>query len=156
MILIIILSFLFDNIISLLISPNSLFFPLFTLLSLIIIFSYNLKEYHLFLLSSFIGLIYDIIFTDTMFMNASIFLIFSLGIYLIFKRINYNLLNVIFVSILMIILYRIITYFLFLLSYSVSFNVFILLKGIYSSMIINIFYIMVLYFIRNKMIKSSK
>ena len=156
MILIIILSFLLDNTISLFINQSSIFFPMFTLISLIIIFSYKLKEYRFFILSSVIGLIYDAIFTDTLFLNASLFLISSLGIYIIFKKINYNLFNVVLVSLLLIIFYRIITYFLFILSFSLSFDILALLKGIYSSLIINVLYIILLYFIRNKEIKSSK
>lgn len=155
MMLVIISSFLLDNIISLLMNQNNLLFPLFSLLSLIIIFSYNLREYNYFILSMCIGLLYDIVFTDTLFLNASIFLLFSLGIYLIFKRINYNLFNVVLVSLLFIILYRVITYFLFLLNFNVSFDFFNLLKGIYSSFIINIAYI-IIYFIINKRINSSK
>lgn len=156
MILIIVLSLLLDNTISLFINQSSIFFPLFTLLSLIIIFSYKLKEYHFFILSSVIGLIYDAIFTDTLFLNASLFLLSSLGIYLIFKKIHYNLLSIVIVSLLLIVFYRIITYFLFLLSFGISFDIFILLKGIYSSIIINIVYIVLLYFVRNKQINGSK
>lgn len=156
MILIISGSFIFDNIISLCINKNSLFFPLFTLLSLIIIFSYNLKDYNYFLLCFGIGLLYDVVFTDTLFLNSSIFLFFSLCIYLIFKKINYNLFNIILVSLLLIFVYRIITYILFLLSFKAHFNLFTLLSGVYSSIIINIVYIGVIYFIRKKITNSSK
>ena len=156
MIVIIFLSFILDNVISLFINKNSIFFPLFTLLSLIIIFSYNLKDYKYFLLSSVVGLIYDVMFTETLFLNSSIFLLFSLGIYLIFTKINYNLINIIFVSLLLIVSYRVITYCLFLLDFSVPFNVILLLRGIYSSIIINIGYVILLYFIKNKSINSSK
>lgn len=156
MILIIIFSFLIDNIISLLINQNSIFFPLCSLLSLIIIFSYNLKEYHFFILSFVIGLIYDVVFTNSLFLNAGIFLLFSLIVFLLFKKINYNFFNVLLISSLLILMYRIITYFLFLLSFDVLFDFFTLFKGIYSSFIINIIYITILYFIRNKKIDSSK
>lgn len=156
MILIIILSFILENIISIFLNQNSFFFPLFSLLSLIIIFYYNLKQHNYFILSAFVGLLYDIIFTDTLFLNCGIFLLFSLGVYLIFKRINYNVFNTVLVSLLFICLYRIITYLIFLLSFNISFNIFTLLKGIYSSIFLNIVYIILLYFIRNKSINSSK
>ena len=156
MILIICLSFIFDNIISLFINQNCIFFPLFSLLSLLIIFSYNLKKHNYFLLSFGIGFLYDLLFTDTLFVNSGIFLLLSLGIYFIFKKINYNFFNIILVSILLIILYRVITYILFLLNFSISFNIFTLLKGIYSSIIINIVYVSLLYFIRNKRLNGSK
>lgn len=156
MILIIFISFILDNIISLFLNHNSIFFPLFTLLSLIIIFSYNLKNHHYFLLSLGIGLLYDAAFTDVIFLNSSIFLLLSLVIYLIFKAINYNLFNIILLSLLLIISYRIITYILFLLYFNISFNIYTLIRGIYSSIIINIIYILILYFIRNKKINGSK
>ena len=112
MIFIIVISFILDNTLSLFTNQSSLFLPLFTLLSLIVIFSYNLKDYHYFIISGSLGLLYDIIFTDSLFLNCGIFLLFSLIIHLIFKRINYNLFNQLLFSLLLILLYRIITYIL--------------------------------------------
>ena len=108
--LIVCISLFFDNLISLFINNNSIFFPLFTLLSIIFLNSLNLKEYHYFLLSSLIGFIYDIIFSNNIFVNTGIFLFLSLIMYLIFQKINYNFLNVFITSILIIVLYRTTTY----------------------------------------------
>lgn len=151
--LIVFVSVLLDNIISIFINRNSVFFPLFTLLSIVFL---NLKESHYFLLAFIIGFIYDIIFSNNIFMNASIFLFLSLVIYLIFNKINYNFLSIFLTSILIIVIYRIITYLLFLLNSNNSFNINTLFKGVYSSIIINTIYITIVYLINYKIINGSK
>lgn len=154
--LIVCISIFLDNLISIFINTNSIFFPLFTLLSIIFLNLLNIEDFHYFLLTFIIGFVYDIFFSNSIFMNTSIFLFLGLIIYLIFKKINYNFFNVLITSILIIILYRIITYFLFLLNSNVYFNINIIFKGIYSSLIINIIYIIVVYFITDKIAISSK
>lgn len=153
---IVFISILFDNIISLLINKSSIFFPLFTLLSIIFLNSKNIKEHYYFLLCGITGFLYDMVFANNIFMNTGIFLFISLIIYLVFKRINYNLLSIIITSLFLIVIYRIITYFLYLLYSNISFDLIIMFKGVYSSIIINIIYIFIMYFINNKMNICSK
>ena len=142
----IIISFVLDNFISNFINHNSLFYPLFTLLSLIIIypkFTKKLNKYYL--ISFLLGLTYDIAVTDTLFLNAFIFLLLSYIINYIFKTIPYNYFSVLIISIVSIIYYRLITYLVLLLLNYLNFNIVVLLKSIYNSLILNIIYITILY-----------
>ena len=78
--LILVISFLLDNLISFFLNTNLLFNPLLSLVSLIIIFRYyHRKDENKYLITSFVlGLVYDIVCTDTVFLNAGIYLLLSL------------------------------------------------------------------------------
>lgn len=148
--IIVFISFILDNIISKLIPYNSLMYPLFSILSLELIypyFNYNDNRYHV--LSFFLGLIYDLAYTDTIFLNASIFLLLSYILKIIFKKFNYNYLSVLIVSIITIIYYRLSVYLILVLVKYLSFDILSLIRGIYNSLIINIIYISILYIIVN-------
>ena len=141
-----IISFILDNFISNFINHNSLFYPLFTLLSLIIIYPKFTKKINKYYLTSFLlGLIYDIAVTDTLFLNAFIFLLLSYIINYIFKKIPYNYISVLIISFVSIIYYRVITYIVLLLLNYLNFNLLTLLKSIYNSLILNIIYKTILY-----------
>ena len=142
----IIISIILDNFISNFINHNSLFYPLLTLLSLIIIYPKLTKKINKYYLTSFLlGLIYDIAVTDTLFLNAFIFLLLSYIINYIFRKIPYNYLSVLIISFISIIYYRLITYIVLLLLNYLNFNLLTLLKSIYNSLILNIIYITILY-----------
>ena len=141
-----IISFILDNFISNFINHNSLFYPLFTLLSLIIIYPKFTKKINKYYLTSFLlGLVYDVAVTDTLFLNAFIFLLLSYIINYIFRKIPHNYLSVLIVSIVSIIYYRVITYIVLLLLNYLNFNIFVLLKSIYNSLVLNIIYTSILY-----------
>ena len=94
-----IISLILDNFVSNFINHNSLFYPLFTLLSLIIIYPKFTKKINKYYLTSFLlGLIYDVAVTDTLFLNAFIFLLLSYIINYIFRKIPYNYLSVLIIS----------------------------------------------------------
>lgn len=148
----IILSFILEGLISNLISiQTKLFNPLFTLISLILFnHKYNLKKY--LIISFCIGLLYDIIYTNTLFLNAFIFLLLSYLTYIIFKIINNNLINRVIVSVASIFIYRIIVYLILITRYSISYK--ILINSITSSLLINIIYILIIILI-NKIRKKT-
>ncbi len=115
--------------------------PLFTLLTLLFIYR-NENRYAITLI---IGILYDLLYTDTLFLNAFIFLLILLLIEKIFKYIKYNFLNVLLVSILIIVIYRISIYLILCLIGYLYFDYVDLLFGtIYS--LINIIYVIALYF----------
>jgi len=141
-----IISFLLDGILSRYININSIFLPLFTIVSLIIIYPYfNDNNSRYFKYISIIGLLYDIVYCNTIFFNSFIFLI--LGFFII--MISYSLSNNIYVNILItmicISLYRIINYLFVVLFKNVDFTFIVLFKSIYSSLILNIIYCIILY-----------
>lgn len=152
--LILVISFLLDNLISFFLNTNLLFNPLLSLVSLIIIFRYyHKKDENKYLITSFVlGLVYDIVCTDTVFLNAGIYLLLSLFIIKFYKIFSYNLLNSAILLIIVIIIYRSIT-FLVLSNFNfISFNLYHLLQSIYSSLILNLLYLS-FFFLKKKKYK---
>lgn len=152
--LILVISFLLDNLISFFLNTNLLFNPLLSLVSLIIIFRYyHRKDENKYLITSFVlGLVYDIVCTDTIFLNAGIYLLLSLFIIKFYKIFSYNLLNSAILLIIVIIIYRSII-FLVLSNFNfISFNLYHLLQSIYSSLILNLLYLS-FFFLKKKKYK---
>lgn len=152
--LILVISFLLDNLISFFLNINLLFNPLLSLVSLIIIFRYyHRKDENKYLITSFVlGLVYDIVCTDTVFLNAGIYLLLSLFIIKFYKIFSYNLLNSAILLIIVIIIYRSIT-FLVLSNFNfISFNLYHLLQSISSSIILNLLYLS-FFFLKKKKYK---
>lgn len=148
-VIITIFSFLLEGIVSNIVSINSsLFVPLFSIISLILIYPFFNNDNSNFLKISFIiGLFYDFVYTDTLILNAFIFLTIGYLIKQINKRITNNVFNVIFMSILVISTYRIVTYSVLVFTNYLSWNFEYLLKSIYSSLILNIIFVVIVYLI---------
>ena len=152
--LILVISFLLDNLISFFLNTNLLFNPLLSLVSLIIIFRYyHRKDENKYLITSFVlGLVYDIVCTDTVFLNAGIYLLLSFFLIKFYKIFSYNLLNSAILLIIVIIIYRSIT-FLVLSNFNfISFNLYHLLQSISSSLILNLLYLS-FFFLKKKKYK---
>ncbi len=145
-ILISIVSFFLDGILSRYILPNSLFLPLFTIVALVLIYPYfNNNNYRYFKYIAILGLLYDIAYLDTLFLNFFIFMAlgFVVGLF------NYLLSNNVYIDVLItitvIILYRIINYLFATMFKNLSFSLFDLFKNIYSSLLLNIIYCIIVY-----------
>lgn len=148
----IIISFLLEGIFTKFINLNSLFIPLFTITSLVILFAYfnNKDKYFSYFITSIIfGFLYDIFYTNSLFINTFAFALNSLVIIFINNYLSPSLLSKIGINIITIVFYRITTYFMLCLYGYINFNENILLKGIYSSIIVNLIYGIILYFICN-------
>ncbi len=149
MILLIIISFILDGLLS---SFSNLLVPLFTLSSLIIIYK---KKKNFLIYSTITGLIYGIIFTNVFLLDLISYYICSIFIIFIFKKIDYNLINCLVLTVLNVILYRVIGFIVLSISNIIRFDMFILFKSIYSSILINLFYITIAYFIFIKIFNNS-
>lgn len=148
--IIIVISFLLDGVVGGLINYDSLMYPLFSLLSLITSYTYfNQKDNMYLLLAFIIGLAYDLVYTDTLFFNACIFLSSAMLLKKIFEKFPYNYLSILLISLIMIFYYRIFIYLILIFINYLNFNTLVLLQGIYSSIIINIIYISIVYLIIN-------
>lgn len=152
--IILVVSFLLDGIISFLLNKNIILNPLFSLCSLVIIFRYQTRQNKTkyFLLAFLLGLFYDIVYTNTLFLNAGIFLIISLIIVKFYKIFSYNLLNSIIMTLVVIIIYRSLNFIVISSVGLIDFDLSNLFKSIYSSLILNIIYIS-LYFLKKKKYK---
>lgn len=138
-----ILSFLLDIILSIFIPINTNFFNYFFVISSLIIISELIEDktvYYFFV--SLISIIYDLFFTSRVGFNLIVFLLCSIFIK------NYNIYfkskNKIIKYISFFILYRLISYFILILTNYYSFNIFSLLKSIYSSILLNLIYVMLI------------
>jgi len=149
-------SFFLDGILFKYINPNSLFLPLLTIVSLIIIYPYfNNNNFRYFKYIAILGLLYDIAYMNTIFYNFFIFVI--LGFinafikYLLSDRLYINVL----ITIILIIIYRFIN-FIFINITSDGLSAFYLVKSIYSSLILNIIYCICIYLLTEWYSKKHK
>ncbi len=145
--IVLIISFLLEIIFSNIVFLTSLFIPLFLIVSLVIIYPYSKSKVSFVIICSICGLIYDLGFLNTAFVNTLCFTVLGLLIIFLHTYINYNLVSTNIVIIIIISLYRIISYLLLCLTAYISFNVNTLFIGIYSSLIINIIYGVSIYLI---------
>lgn len=156
------ISFILDSIISILVSNNSIFLPVFSIVSLAVCYPYfNNNNYRFFKYSAVMGLFYDVVYTNTLFMNFFVFMIVAFSIIFISYLLSNNIYVTILLTISSIIIYRVISYLLLVISNHTSFSISILFRSIYSSLLINIIYGFLLYFLvhlyakRHKIIKSK-
>lgn len=145
--LILIITFLLDGFILSVIGPNSLLFPLCLLMSLIIIYPlFKKDEYNKYLfLCAFLGFLYDLVYTGIPLLNIGIFLLAGIILKVIFTLFSNNIISNILTGLLLIFIYRIISYLILVLSGYLNFSFLELLKGLYSSVVVNIIYIIVFY-----------
>lgn len=144
------ISFICDGVLSLLISQNSLFIPLLSIMSLIVVYPHLKNKQSIVMIGGILGLLYDIVYTQTLFFNTILFVCLSLIILLFYKYVPFNIVNSYFLAILLIFLFRICSYLVLTFFYQSSFNWTALFKSIYSSLIINFVYLLIVPFILNK------
>ena len=154
---VLIISFILDSIVSNFISLDSLFFPLFTLMALIIIYPYfNNNRQKYFGVCLVTGICYDLIYSNTIIIHGMLFLLIGFIITRLNLIISNNSINVGIMAIVCIVIYRFLAYGLLLITASTSFEWFSLLKSIYSSLILNILYVILIYIITDKISRKFK
>ena len=147
---ILVFSFLLDGILSNYLPINSLFTPLFSLVSLIIVYPYfngNKRDYYKY--AFLLGLFYDLIYTDTLVFHAFLFLFMSFLITKFTLVLSDNYLNLIIITVITIVIFRSVSYILIFITGNINIDYHVFLKGIYSSLILNIIYSVILLFITN-------
>lgn len=145
--MIVIISLLLDSIFS---DFTTIFYPLFTLTSLIIIYNKNILKY-----SIILGFIYGLVFTNLFFVEILSYFICSLFITYFFKKNHYNLINTLILTILNIIIYRVINFLILSILKIIDFKLNILFESIYTSLIINILFILICYLFKTKCNKKT-
>lgn len=150
--LILLISFFLDGIVSFVFNNNILFNPLFSLMSLIIVFKYYKKREDLkYLITiSMVGLLVDIVYTDTLFLNAGIYLVVGIVIIKYYKFFTYNLLNSIILGFIIICLYRLLSFLVLSNMGVISVDFYKLIESIYSSLFLNLIYISCFFLKRKK------
>lgn len=142
-----IISFLLDGIVSHFISSNSIFLPLFTIVSLVLIYPYfRNNRYRYLKYIAILGLLYDIAYANTVFFHFFIFMILGIFVILWFYFLSNTWYTNLWITLIIIISYRIMTYLFFVLFQNLSFSFTSLFCGIYSSLLLNTIYCLVVYF----------
>lgn len=141
MIIINLLSFFLDGIISLFIDKNSIFIPLFSIMSLIVCYPLLKNKRKIIIIGTILGLLYDIVYTQKLFTNTIIFFVISLLVLYYFRYLRFNTFNSTLLSIIIIIFYRCLSYFTFILFSDAILNIKLLFRSIYSSFIFNLLYV---------------
>lgn len=153
----IIFSFIFEAIFTNIFSLNSIFLPFFTITSLVVIYPFfNNKTSNFVITSIILGLLYDIVFSSSLFINTIVFGVSAFIIICFYSYAHFNVYSSIIINIIIIIFYRILSYLLLCMIEYLNFNQTVLFKGIYSSLIINIIYGILSYFLIYYIFKKHK
>lgn len=143
--LLLIISFYLEGLCSMFFKTAS-FFPLFTLITLVFIYPYFRKYGNSFLKTCFIiGLLYDISYTNTVFVHAFLFCILGYVIDLLYHFFDKNFWMLLLMNFVVMIGYQILSFMLFLLSGRMSFSFSFFLNSIFNSITSNVIYIIILY-----------
>lgn len=155
-IVILIVSFVLESVISNFFSVNSFFVSLFSLTALIAVYPLFEEEKSQYFISAWLlGLAYDLIYTDTIIFQAFLFLLIAYLVTLLRTVLSDNLLNLIVVLLICIISYRTVNYFSLIITGNLDFNFMNFLASIYKSIILNVIYCLCLSWIVN-IIKRKK
>ena len=147
--LILIFSFILDGILTNFLpfmeNKLSLFTPLLTLVSFIIIYPFYRKEENNYFITLFItGIVYDMFYTNLLFFNGVLFVVIGFIISKIHKYIATNTLNIIIETILIITIYELITA-LCLFTYNVvPITIPEIVYKVTHSLLINIIYVLII------------
>ena len=145
-------SFIFENIFSNFVSTYSLFSPLFVLMTLIIIYPFLLNEKRSYYKYCFFtGILYDVIYTDTIVVHGLLFLIIGFIITKINLILANNHVNVMVMALIVMLLYRSILYCLLMLTGNVNANLYHFFQSIYLSFMANVIYVLILNIITDKL-----
>ena len=158
-IIFVIISLLLDGIINNLLPfiNLSLFTPLLTLISLIIIYPLYIKKEKEYLITLFItGIIYDLLYTNQLFLNGVIFLLIGIIVMNLYNKISINYLTILLFSLLIIIIYILLTGLILLIFNVVPISINKLLYIIKNSILLNLIYSEILYIILKRMPKKYK
>lgn len=155
--LIVIISFFIELSLSLIFYKNTIFLNTFSLLSIYIIYPFfknNKRKF--FIIIIILGFIYDLVCSSIFGVNLILFFISAVIIAFIYDNFSVNYLNSLTASILMLIIYRFLTYFAFIKVNKLGFDFKIFISSIYSTLILNTCYITMLYFLLRKRMYKLK
>ena len=111
-IVILIVSFILESVMSNFFPVNSFFASLFSLTALIVIYPlFDGDNFKYFRYAFLLGFAYDLIYTDTIIFQAFLFLIIAYLVTILRKMLSDNLLNLVIVTLICIASYRTINYF---------------------------------------------
>jgi len=146
-----IISFLFEGLISNYISSSfsslNLFSTLYTLIALVVIYPYFYNEKKYYILLIIFGLLLDIVYTNTFMLNIFLFIIISLIIKILNFILPENILMMNLISIFSVILYHTLSYVILTVINYNTYPISLLLDICINSIIMTVIYTSVIYFL---------
>lgn len=160
-IIIMIISLILDGVITnylpFMVDNLSLFTPLFTLVSIFIIYPfYRKKEKQYYITIFILGLLYDLLYTNLLFFNAVIFVFLGFIIRIIVKNFEVDYIKIIIYIVILITLYESLTAGVLLVFNIVPITAGKLLYKISHSLLLNIIYAEILFIIIKKLPKKYR
>ena len=160
-IIIITISLLLDGILTnylpYLVNDLSLFTPLLTLISISLLYPYYRKKEKYFFLMIFItGIVYDLFYTNLLFFNGLLFLLIAYISKIIYRNYEINYFKLIIYIVLMITIYELVTGLVLFIFNLVPVTFYKIGYKIVHSLILNIIYGEILYYILNNLPKKYK
>lgn len=151
-VIILVVSFLLDGILSnflpYMVGDLSLFTPMFTIVSLVIIYPFFTKKLKYYFITCFlVGLVYDFMYTNLLFYNAVLFLAVGLILMFLYRYIRPSWLSLILFIVVVIVGYECMNAIVILAFQLVPMTFYRLLYKISHSLLLNLCYGEILYFI---------
>lgn len=156
MIFLLIFSFFVEGILSLILTKESFLLPLFSIMSIFVSYPYIKNKKKFIIYSLLIGVLYDITFSQTLFLHTIVFLFISLLISIFNKYISTNFFNTLIQIIIIIIIFRSFIYIGFILSTNEVFSIKKLFESIYKSFIFNILYVYMVSYLLKRHFEKRK
>lgn len=146
MILILAISFYIEGIISNFVSIFTRFCnPLLSLMTIIAIYPFFKNNKRYYQVCFIYGIIYDIVYTDTLIFHGFLFSYIAYLIHYMYKIFSLNILNIILLTFIAVVAYRSLSYILLCLVGNYQFIWLNLFHSITSSLLLNMIYIILLY-----------
>jgi cell shape-determining protein MreD len=153
----IILDGVLTNFLPYLVNDLSIFTPLLTVVSIFILYPLNRKkENKFFILIFIVGIIYDLLYTNLLFLNGLLFVLIALISKVIYKNFEISYLKIIIYTIIIIVIYESVYAGILFIYRVVPVTLIKLLYKISHTLILNIIYTELLYLIINKLPKKYK
>ena len=135
----------------------SLFTPMFTIVSLVVVYPFFIKKIKFYFISCFIlGIIYDFMYTNLLFYNAIFFLGLAVIIMFLYRNIRLTWISILLFISLTIVSYECMNAIIILIFQLVPMTFYRLLYKILHSLLLNLLYGEVLYFVIRLLPKKYK
>ncbi|MBQ8535099.1 MAG: rod shape-determining protein MreD [Bacilli bacterium] len=153
----IILDGILTNYLPYLVNDLSLFTPLLTVVSIFILYPLNRKkETKFFILMFIVGIIYDLLYTNLLFLNGLLFVLIAFISKIIYKNFETSYFKLIIYTILIIVIYESVYAGILFIYRVVPITIYKLFYKISHTLILNIIYTELLYFIIKHLPKKYK
>lgn len=144
--IVMLISFVLDGVFSNILKAP--FLPLFSIVSLVVMENYKKSEKNYLINCSILGLLYDLVYTNTLFLNSLSFLLIGFIIMFCFHFLTHRLDIELLGTTLSIVLFRTFSFLTYKMFYNTPSH--LLLPSIYNSIIVNLIYCILIYLLVKK------